>query len=180
MRARRWKSACLAPRHLRLPGTVRAKHRGKRTLGGTKCGERIGRCCLSILCASCGGYSGTSGQCTWLAYTLSARWTCLMDLAPGMCAHTVPQRRWHRKIFLASPIISTTLIDPRPECHTTATLPGQPRGHSKRRGYALVTLSTIEQRDALLDKWPWKRRVSSNSGDSESSMPGIRKNRKFV
>ena len=51
---------------------------------------------------------------------------------PGMCAHTVPQRRWHRKIYtghLASPIISTTLIDPRPERHTTATLSGQPRGH---------------------------------------------------
>ena len=49
----------------------------------------------------------------------------------------------------------------------------------KCRGYALVTLSTIEQRDALLDQWPWKRRVSGTSDDSEPSIPEIRETRKF-
>lgn len=47
----------------------------------------------------------------------------------------------------------------------------------KCRGYALVTLSTIEQRDALLDNWPWKRQPSSAS--DEPATPEIKEARKF-
>lgn len=48
----------------------------------------------------------------------------------------------------------------------------------KCRGYALVTLSTTEQRDVLLDKWPWKRQPSSAS-DDEPTTPEIKEAGKF-
>ncbi|KAI6024503.1 hypothetical protein EDC04DRAFT_2573964 [Pisolithus marmoratus] len=46
----------------------------------------------------------------------------------------------------------------------------------KCRGYALVTLSTTEQRDVFLSEWPWKRRLCDTT---EHGTPGVKEARRF-
>ncbi|KAL4081447.1 hypothetical protein V8B97DRAFT_27979 [Scleroderma yunnanense] len=107
----------------------------------------------------------------------TAQWeerTVYMECVPTQCRSIAGIARFTQLLLLPVPLPCSILVQ-------NVTLPPHhqdiPGDIPKCRGYALVTLSTTEQRDTLLDKWPWTRRLVNV--DDDSGISEIREARKF-